>query len=245
MLPLGICPDLTPEDKEVKRQLGKCRLRAYSDLIKSDIPSPSDMSPSCSPYLRSPPPPAMETFPGGPLTVKPTQEELQAYVELLAKKRRSIKRKARAPTKSSLPARGKTLKLGAYIPPSPAKERGSHAQVQVRGQALPSLAEVFEVAGAQRRSPSVAGVKGSSRRVVRPPLKVIHTSIWSPSAKNATPSSPMWGEAGSDCFGVEGGEDSLLTNVELTAGVVSSILQDSDLNKVDVLCVEEALALSL
>ena len=38
VLPSGICPDLTPEDREVKRRLGKCRRRAYSNLIKSDLP---------------------------------------------------------------------------------------------------------------------------------------------------------------------------------------------------------------
>ena len=42
-----------------------------------------------------------------------------------------------------------------------------------------------------------------------------------------------------------GGEDSLLTNVELAVGAVSSILLDSDLRKVEGLCFEEALALSL
>ena len=75
----------------------------------------------------------METSPEGPPTVKLTREELQARVELLAKKRRSAKRKAQAPPESSLPTRGKILKLGASAPPSPAKERGLHAQVRVRG----------------------------------------------------------------------------------------------------------------
>ena len=42
-----------------------------------------------------------------------------------------------------------------------------------------------------------------------------------------------------------GGEDLLLTNAELAAGTVSSIIWDPDLKKVDALCVEEALALSL
>ena len=50
---------------------------------------------------------------------------------------------------------------------------------------------------------------------------------------------------GDDRFEAEGGgEDSLLTNAELTVGTVSSILRDSDLKKVEDLCVEEALALS-
>ena len=93
-LPSGILPDLTPEDRKVKRKLGKCRPRAYSDLIRSNIPGPSGVSPSCSPYLISPLPFAMEISPRGPLAVKPTWEEHQAHVELLAKKRRSIKCKA-------------------------------------------------------------------------------------------------------------------------------------------------------
>ena len=59
--------------------------------------------------------------------------------------------------------------------------RGSHAQIRVRGQALPSLAEVSEEAGAQRRSSSTTGAKGSSRRPVEPPLKVLPISIRSPS----------------------------------------------------------------
>ena len=80
----GIHPDLTLEDREVKRQLGKYHPWAYSDLIRSDILGSSGLSPSCSPCLTSPSPPAMETSLGGPLVVKPTQGELRARVKLLA-----------------------------------------------------------------------------------------------------------------------------------------------------------------
>ena len=59
------------------------------------------------------------------------------------------------------------------------------------------------------------------------------------------PSPSRLGDAGNDRFGAEGGEDSLFTNAELAVGVFSSILRDSDLKKVEALCVEEALALSL
>ena len=110
------------------------------------------------------------------------------------------------------------------VPRSLVKERGLHAQARVRGQALPSLAEVSMEAGAQRRSSSTAGAKGSSRGAAEPPLKVLPISVWSPSAQNATPSPPRRGDAGSDRFRAEGGEDSLFTNVELTVGAVSSIL---------------------
>ena len=50
---------------------------------------------------------------------------------------------------------------------------------------------------------------------------------------------------GDDCFEAERGEDSLLANTKLTAEAVSSILRDSDLKKVEALCIDEALALSL
>ena len=122
-LPSGIRLDLTPKDREVKRWLGKCRPRAYSDLIRSDIPGSSGVSPSCSPHSRSPPLPVMETSPERPLVVNPTRGELQAHVESLVKKRRSVKRKAQDPPKSSLQARGKALKLGASVSRSPVKER--------------------------------------------------------------------------------------------------------------------------
>ena len=54
------------------------------------------------------------------------------------------------------------------------------------------------------------------------------------------------GGGGGGGGGGRGGRgDSLLTNAELAAGAVSSILRDFDLKKVETLRVEEALALSL
>ena len=55
----------------------------------------------------------------------------------------------------------------------------------------------------------------------------------------------MSDEVRRDSFGAVGSEDSLLSHAELAAGVVSSILRDSDLRKVDALSVKEALALLL
>ena len=46
-------------------------------------------------------------------------------------------------------------------------------------------------------------------------------------------------------LGPERDEDSLLANVELAVRVVSSILRNSDLKRVDAMSIEEALALSL
>ena len=97
------------------------------------------------------------------------------------------------------------------------------------------------MAGAQRRSSSTVGVKGSSRKVAKPPLKVLPISVWNPSRLPLQKSR----DVGDNHFEAEGDEDSLLTNADLATGAVSFILWDCDLKKVEALCVEEALALSL
>ena len=112
MLPSGIRPDLNSEDKEVKQQLTKCLPWMYSELIRSDIPEPSGVNPSRPPALRPSLNSVMKPSREGPSTVKPTREELQARVESLAKKKRSIKHKDQAPPESSLAIRGKILRLG-------------------------------------------------------------------------------------------------------------------------------------
>ena len=78
-----------------------------------------------------------------------------------------------------------------------------------------------------------------------PLLEVLPISVWSPTWQGATPPPAMLDEVRRDRFGAVGGEDSLLSQVELAFGVVSSILRDSDLRKVEALSVEEALALLL
>ena len=120
MLPSGIHPDLSFEDKEVKRQLAKCLPWLYSELIRSDIPEPSSVTSSWPPASRPSLPFVMKPSREGPFAVKPTWD-----VESLAKKKISVKRKAQAPLESNLAIRGKILRLGASSPPSTAKEWGS------------------------------------------------------------------------------------------------------------------------
>ena len=42
----GVQPDLSPEDEEVKRRLVRCHPRAYSELIRSNIPESSGAKPA-------------------------------------------------------------------------------------------------------------------------------------------------------------------------------------------------------
>ena len=64
MLPSCIRPNLSSEDKEVKRQLAKCLPRVYSELIRSDIPGSSGVNPSRPPASR----------PSLPSVMKPSHE---------------------------------------------------------------------------------------------------------------------------------------------------------------------------
>ena len=207
----------------------------YSKLIRSDIPGPSDVNPSQPPALRPSPLSDMKPSREGPSDVKPIREELQAQVESLAKKKKSVKRKAQAPPKSSLAIQGKIPRLGASSLPLTSKERRSSNQVPTRGQAPLSMAEVSKVA-----SP-----KNPLGRTAEPPWEVLSISVWGPSLQNAKHPPTTSEDEGKGCFGPEGDEDSLLTNSELAVGVVSPILQDSNLKRADAMSVEEALALSL
>ena len=70
-------------------------------------------------------------------------------------------------------------------------------------------------------------------------------SVWSPPTQSAEPSPSIAEDLGRERLEADGDEDSLLSNAELAADVISSILRDSDLKRSDALPVEEALALSL
>ena len=133
--PSGARPDLSPEDEEVKLKLVKCALRAYSKLIRSDIPGPSSARHARLPFLMPSPLSVMKPLlpsvskPSSssvlePFIAKPTQGELRAQLEVLAKKKRSVKRKPQASLEGCPPARGKALKAGASSSPSSAVGAG-------------------------------------------------------------------------------------------------------------------------
>ena len=104
------------------------RPRAYSELIRSDILGPSDARPAQLPFLRSSPlsvmkPPVSKSSSPSvsePLIAKPTQGELRARLEVLEKKKKSVKRKPPTSPKGCPSAQGKILKVGASSSPSSA-----------------------------------------------------------------------------------------------------------------------------
>ena len=130
--PSGARPDLSHEDEEVKRKLVKCAPHAYSELIRSDISGPSGARFARLPFLRSSPlsvmkPPVSRSSSPSvsePLIAKPTRGELWSRLEVLAKKKRSVKRKPPSSLEGCSPDRGKILKVGASSSPSFAVKAG-------------------------------------------------------------------------------------------------------------------------
>ena len=104
----------------MKRKLVKCAARAYSELIRSDIPGSSGARPAQLPFLRSSPlsvmkrsiPKSSSPSVSEPLTAKPTRGELRSCLEVLAKKKMSMKRKPPSLTRGLPPYSGKDPKGG-------------------------------------------------------------------------------------------------------------------------------------
>ena len=106
-------------------------------------------------------------------------------------------------------------------------------------------AEVPKAPSSQLRSGFAVKAKDSSGKAVEPLLEVMSITVWSPPAQSAEPPPSRVEELGRKRYEADGDGDSLLSNAELAAGAVSSILRDSDLKRSVALPVEETLALSL
>ena len=164
-LPLGIRPELSSEDEEVKRKLVKCRPRTYSKLIRSDIPGPSGAKPSRPPWpsgVKLSRPSTLGSLQSS--VMKPSREELQARVEFLAKKKRNAKHKGPAASVDSHATRSKVPKFGASSSPSSTREHGPPGKFRVRGCPQHPMAEVSKMTDPPLRSPSVVVAKSPPGR---------------------------------------------------------------------------------
>ena len=132
----------------MNRKLVKCTPRAYSELIRSDILGPSGARPAGLPFLRSSPlsvmrPPISRSSSPSisePLISKPTRGELLSRLEVLEKKKRSVKQKPPSSLEGCPPARGKILNVGASSSPSFAVEAGDSS-----GRAVEPPLEVLPI----------------------------------------------------------------------------------------------------
>ena len=140
------------------------------------------------------------------------------------------------PTRGELRARLEVLEK---------KKRKVNQKIQTSPEGCPPARGKILKVGVFSSPSFVVRAGDSSGRVAEPPLEVLPISIWSPSSQGAEPPPPMPNDVGRSRFGAVGGEDSLLSHMELAAGAVSSIIHDSDLKKMDDLSIKKALTLLL
>ena len=229
--------DLSAEDNVVALALAECPARPYAELIKSGIPGPSNLRSACSSVSRPSPPSTLGVSPIGLTAATPTRGEILVHLGVMSRKPRSGKRKKSSSTKKDRPVPAKVKKLGAS-PTSPTREP----------ERAPSpLAEAPMVLSPPPPPKPDVEAKSFLGAAVEQPLAVMPITIWNPPSENAKspPRRAVELKRKKSRPKVDENKDSLLSNAELAAGAVSSILKDFDLGRSKALPVDEALALSL
>ena len=232
---LGVRIDLSADDEAVALALAECLARPYAELIKSNIPGPSNVRSARSSASRPLPPPTMGVSPIGLSAATPTRGEILVQLGTLSRKPRSVKRKTPGSAEKDRPVLAKAPKLGASSTSSIRRSERAQSPIVKAPMSSPPP------------SKSAAKAKSLLGGAVELPLAVMPITVWNPPSESArSPSRRMEelkrknpeSKVGKD-------EDSLLFNVKLAAGAVSSILKDSDLGRSKALPVHEALVLSL
>ena len=232
--------DHRDDDNVVALALAECPARPYAELIKSDIPGPSNLRSARSTASR-PSPPSTMGFPRiGLSAATPPRGEILVQLGALSRKPQSAKRKNSSSTEKDWPVSAKVQKLGASSS-SPSK----HVRKPERAPSPPSEAPITLIS--QPRSRSTAEIENPLGEAVGQPLAIVPIIVWNPPTRSVRSPSRRVEESKRKDPGLESGRDgdSLLLNAELAAGAVSSILKDSDLKKSKTLPVDEALALGL
>ena len=105
--------DLSVEDNVVALALAECLARPYAELIKLDIPGPSNVRSARSTASRPLPPSTMGVSPIGLSAATPTRGEILVQLGTLSQKPRSAKWKTSSSTEKDRPVSTKVQKLGA------------------------------------------------------------------------------------------------------------------------------------
>ena len=105
--------DLSAEDNVVALALAECPARPYAELIKLDVPSPSNLRSARSTASRPLPPSTMGVSPIGLSAATPTRGEILVQLGTLSRKPRSVKRKPPGSAEEDRPVLAKVPKLGA------------------------------------------------------------------------------------------------------------------------------------
>ena len=240
--------DLSDEDAAVALALAECSARSYVELIRSNIPISSSLKPAKSSALKPSPPSTLGVFNFGPVAAAPTRGEILVHLKWISRKPRSVKRRKTDSPKRDQPVRAKIQKL--EMPSSPLVRRPERASsplaslVSEPERASSPLGEVPPVLCPLPSSEPVTGAGNPSGEDGDQPLATMPIVVWNASSDNAK--SPPGKVAVPKRTKTKIGEnkDSLLSNAELAAGAVSSILKDFDIGRSKELPVDKALALS-
>ena len=230
--------------------LAGCSAIPYAELIRSNIPGSSSLKPARSSALRPLPPSTLGVFSFGPVTAAPTRGEILVHLEGISRKPRSVKRRKTDSPERDQPAHAKVQKL--EMPPSflvqgPERVSSPLASLVLEPERASSpLAEVPLVLCSLPSSEPIAEEGNPSGEGGNQPLAAMPIAIWNASSDTvkSPPGKVAEAKRKKTKPKVDEIKDSVLSNAELTAGVVSSILKDSDIGRSKELPVDEALALS-
>ena len=234
---LGARIDLSAEDEAVALALAEYPAHPYAELIKSDIPGPSNVRSARSTASRPLPPSTMGVSPIGLSAATPTRGEILVQLGTLSRKPRSVKRKTLGSIEKDRPVLAKAPELGVTLTSS----------VQKLERVQSPMAEAPMVMSSPPPSKSAAKAKSLLGGAVELPLAVMPITVWNPPSESVRSPPRRAEELKRKNLESRVGEDeeSFLFKSELVAGAVSSILKDSDLGRSKALPVDEALALSL
>ena len=227
--------DLSAEDNVIALALAGYPARPYAELIRSDIPGPSNLRSTRSSASRSSPTATLGSSPIGLTAATPTRGEILVHLGAMSRKPRSVKRKKPSSTEEDRPVSAKVQKLRASL------------TAREPEQASSPLDEAPVVLSPPPPSKPDGEAKSPLSTAVEQLLVVIPITVWNPPSENvkSPPRKAAELKRKKPKPKVDENQDSLLSNAELAAGAVSSILEDSDLGRSKAMLIDEALALSL
>ena len=227
--------DLSAEDNVIALALARYPTRPYVELIRSDIPGSSNLRSARSSASRSLPAATLGSSPIGLTAATPTRGEILVHLGAASRKPRNVKRKKPSSTEEDRPVSAKVQKSGAS-PTAREPERASSP-----------LAKAPVILSPPISSKPDGGAKSPLNAAAEQSLVVMPITVWNPPLEKVQ--SPPQKEAElkrkKPKEKVDENHDSLLSNAELAAGAVFSILRDSDLGRSKAMLVDKALALSL
>ena len=203
-------------------------------MIRSDIPGPSNLRSARSSASRSLLAAALGSSPFGLTAATPTRGEISVHLGAAPRKPRNVKRKKPSSTEGDRPVSAKVQKLGAS-PTAREPERASSPLAEDPVTLSPPIS-----------SKPDGGAKSPSNAAAEQSLVVMPITVWNPTLEKvqSPPRKVAELKRKKPKAKVDENKDSLLSNTELAAGAVSSILRDSNLGISKAMLVDDALALS-